>query len=168
MTMRKFVLIAVVALSACLGLSACNKQGDDQQAQEQVQKAPKPTDVNDAKGWNAYLGQLVQSNLQGMKAPQPYAYMVTPGLTEDQQAQNARQLQGVQDTVARGVLPGNLLAFGGPSSAATSEFVIDAFKNANPGSFKDVIVVFIGDKADEQKVTDALKPTGATFRFVEM
>ena len=37
--MRKFVLIAVVALSACLGLSACNKQGDDQQAQEQVQKA---------------------------------------------------------------------------------------------------------------------------------
>jgi len=28
--------------------------------------------------------------------------------------------------------------------------------------------VFIGDKADEQKVTDALKPTGATFRFVEM
>ena len=112
--MRKFVLIAVVALSACLGLSACNKQGDDQQAQ------------------------------------------------------NARQLQGVQDTVARGVLPGNLLAFGGPSSAATSEFVIDAFKNANPGSFKDVIVVFIGDKADEQKVTDALKPTGATFRFVEM
>jgi hypothetical protein len=74
----------------------------------------------------------------------------------------------VQDTVARGVLPGNLLAFGGPSSAATSEFVVDAFKNANPGSFKDVIVLFIGDKADEQKVEDALKPTGATFRFVEM
>jgi hypothetical protein len=74
----------------------------------------------------------------------------------------------VQDTVARGVLPGNLLAFGGPSSAATSEFVVDAFKNANPGSFKDVIVVFIGDKADEQKVSDAMKPTGATFRFVEM
>jgi hypothetical protein len=46
--------------------------------------------------------------------------------------------------------------------------VVDAFKNANPGSFKDVIVVFIGDKADEQKVADAMKPTGATFRFVEM
>ncbi len=166
--MRKFVLIAVVALSACLGLNACNKQGDDQAAQEQVQTAPKPTDLNDSKAWNAYLGQLVQANLQGMKAPQPYAYMVTPGQTEDQQAQNARQLQGVQDTVARGVLPGNLLAFGGPSSAATSEFVIDAFKNATPGSFKDVIVVFIGDKADEQKVADAMKPTGATFRFVEM
>ena len=77
--MRKFVLIAVVALSACLGLSACNKQGDEQTAQEQVQKAPKPTDINDAKAWNAYLGQLVQANLQGMKAPQPYAYLVTAG-----------------------------------------------------------------------------------------
>ena len=166
--MRKFILIAVVALSSCLGLSACHKQGDDQQAQEQVQKAPKPTDQNDTKAWNAYLGQLVQANLQGMKAPQPYAYMVTAGATDDQQAQNARQLQGVQDTVARGVLPGNLLAFGGPSSPATAEFVVDAFKSATAGSFKDVIVVFIGDKADEQKVQDALKPTGATFRFVEM
>ncbi len=166
--MRKLILIAVVALSACVGLSACNKQVDDDQAQEQVQKAPKPTDVNDSKAWNNYLGQLVQANLQGMKAPSPYAYMVTPGLTEEQQAQNARQLQGVQDTVARGVLPGNLLAFGGPSSTATSEFVIDAFKDANPGSFKDVIVVFIGDKADEQRVADAMKPSGATFRFVEM
>ena len=166
--MRKFILIAVVALSTCLGLSACHKQADDQDAQEQVQKAPKPTDMNDAKAWNVYLGQLVQSNLQGMKAPQPYAYMVTPGQTEDQQAQNARQLQGVQDTVARGVLPGNLLAFGGPSSTTTAQFVVDAFKNATAGSFKDVIVVFIGDKGDEQKVQDALKPTGATFRFVEM
>ncbi len=166
--MRKLILIAVVALSACVGLSACNKHVEDDQAQEQVQQAPKPTDLNDSKAWNAYLGQLVQANLQGMKAPQPYAYMVTPGVSEDQQAQNARQLQGVQDTVARGVLPGNLLAFGGPSSTATAEFVIDAFKDANPGSFKDVIVLFIGDKADEQGVVDAMKPTGATFRFVQM
>jgi protein involved in sex pheromone biosynthesis len=44
MTMRKFILIAVVALTACLALNACSKQGDDEQAQEQVQKAPKPTD----------------------------------------------------------------------------------------------------------------------------
>ncbi|MEO8809519.1 MAG: hypothetical protein ABI386_04650 [Rhodanobacter sp.] len=166
--MRKFILIAVVALSACIGLSACNKANNDDQAQDQVQKVTKPASMTDSKGWNNYLGQLVQANLQGMKAPQPYAYMVTPGTTDDQQAQNARQLQGVQDTVARGVLPGNLLAFGGPSSTATAEFVIDAFKNANPGSFKDVIVVFIGDKADDQRVQDALKATGATYRFVQM
>ena len=167
--MRKFALIAAIALAATLTLSACGKHGDDQQdGQQQAQQAPKPTDPNDSKGWNAYLGQIVQKNMQGMSANQPYAYMVTAGATDEAKAQNDRQLQSVQDTVARGVLPGNLLAFGGPSSAATSEFVIDAFKNATPGSFKDVIVVFIGDKADEQRVADAMKPTGATFRFVEM
>ena len=166
--MRKFVLIAALALTACLTLSACSKHEDEQQASTQTQQAPKPTDPTDVKGWNTYLGQLVQSNLQGMKANQPYAYMVTAGTTDEAKAQNTRQLESVQDTVARGVLPGNLLAFGGPVSATTADFVISAFKSANPGSFKDVIILFIGDKADQQRVADALKPTGATVRFVEM
>ena len=166
--MRKFALIAAVALTACLTLSACNKQQDDQQASQQVQQAPKPTDPNDSKGWNTYLGQIVQKNMQGMTASQPYAYMVTAGATDDAKAQNDRQLQSVQDTVARGVLPGNMLVFGGPDSGKTADLILAAFKDAKPGSFKDVIILFIGDKADEQRVTDALKPTGATFRFVAM
>jgi hypothetical protein len=167
--MRKFALIAAVALTASLGLSACNKSQDDQEnAQQQVQQAPKPTSLTDSKGWNTYLGQIVQKNMQGMKANQPYAYMVAAGDSDDIKAQNDRQLQSVQDTVARGVLPGNLLAFGGPESAKTADLIVAAFKDAKPGSFKDVIILFIGDKADEQRVDDALKPTGATVRFVAM
>ena len=166
--MRKFVLVAAIALTATLTLSACNKKEGDQQTAEQVQQTPKPTDVNDSKAWNAYLGQIVQKNMQGMSANQPYAYMVTAASTDEQKAQNERQLESVQDTVARGVLPGNLLAFGGPVSATTADLVVTAFKDAKPGSFKDVIVLFIGDQADEQRVTDALKPTGATVRFVAM
>ncbi|MDE2156416.1 MAG: hypothetical protein KGJ32_11075 [Xanthomonadaceae bacterium] len=167
--MRKFALIIALALIAGLTLSACGKkQGDHPAAQQQAQQAPKPTDPADSKAWGAYLGQIVQKNMQGMTANQPYAYMVTAGLTDDMKAQNDRQLQSVQDTVARGVLPGNLLAFGGPDSAKTADLVVAAFKDAKPGSFKDVIVLFIGDKADEQRVDDALKPTGATIRFVAM
>lgn len=167
--MRKFVLIAAIALTATLALSACGKHGDDQQeGQQQAQQAPKPTDPADSKGWNTYLGQIVQKNMQGMSANQPYAYRVAAGTTDEAKAQNDRQLQSVQDTVARGVLPGNLLAFGGPDSTKTADLVVAAFKDAKPGSFKDVIVLFIGDKADEQRVTDALKPTGATIRFVVM
>jgi hypothetical protein len=166
--MRKFVLIAALALTATLALSACQKhQGDDQQdSQQQAQAAAKPTDPNDAKGWNAYMGQLVQKHMQGMRATQPYAYMVTAGATDDAKAQNDRQLQNVQDTVARGVTPGNLLAFGGPDSGKTADLIVAAFKDAKPGSFKDVIVLFIGDQPDEQRVGDVLKPTGATYRFV--
>ena len=168
--MRKFALIAAIVLTAGLVLGGCSKQGadQDQQAAAQTTGPAKPTSIADSKGWNAYLGQLVQKNLQGMAAQQPYAYLVTPGQTDDDKAQNDRQLQNVQDTVARGVLPGNLLAFAGPVSATTADMVVAAFKDAKPGTFKDVIVLFIGDKADEQRVEDVIKPTGATFRFVQM
>ena len=166
--MRKFILVAAMALTASLALSACNKSSDQQATQQTAQQAPKPTDPNDAKAWNAYLSQIVQKNMQGMSANQPYAYLVKAPVDDEAKAQNERQLQGIQDTVARGVLPGNMLAFAGPDSVATADLVIAAFKDARPGSFKDVIVLFIGDKADEQRVSDVLKPTGATIRFVVM
>jgi hypothetical protein len=165
--MRKFLIAATFALAGSLVLSACNKQEDTQQTTQQA-AATKPTDPNDAQAWNAYLGQIVQNNMQGMTAERPYAYMVPAGDDDDAKAKYDRQLQNVQDTVARGVLPGNLLAFAGPNSARTADFVITAFQGAKPGSFKDVIVLFIGDEADKDRVTTALQPTGATVRFVAM
>lgn len=149
------------------GAAAINDQSTPPPAVS-VQQAPRPTDPNDSKGWNNYLGQIVEQNMQGMTASQPYAYMVTPGLTDDARVENDRQLQSVQLTVARGVLPGNLLAFGGPDSGMTANMIVTAFKDAQPGSFRDVIVLFIGDKADEQRVAYALLPSGAIFRFAAM
>lgn len=166
--MRKFVLIAAIALTAAVSLSACNKAPDESQAPAQVQQSPKPTDLNDAKGWNAYLGDLVQKNLQGMTAGQPFAYLVDAADTDTAKANNERQLSNVHDSVARGVLPGNLMAFAGPNSGKTADLLIAAFKDAKPGAFKDVVVLFIGDKADDQRVGDAIKPTGATYHFVAM
>ncbi len=167
--MRKFALIAAVALTASLALSACGKHEDSQQADQQTsQQATKPTDPNDVKAWNAYLGQIVQNNMQGMKADRPYPYLVPAGDSEDDVARRGRQLSNVQDTVARGVLPGNMLVFAGPDSAKTADLVAEAFKDAKPGAFKDVIILFIGDQADQQRVDDVLKPTGATVRFVAM
>jgi hypothetical protein len=166
--MRKFVLAATLALSGALLLTACNKQSDNTQATSQAQQLTKPSDPNDAKAWNAYLGQIVQQNMQGMTAERPYPYLVPAGDSDDAKASRDRQLQNVQDTVSRGVLPGNMLVFAGPDSAKTADLVIEAFKDAKPGSFKDVIVLFIGDQADKDRVTAALQPTGATIRFVAM
>ena len=166
--MRKFASAATFALASVLLLSACNKQDDSQQATEQQAKATKPTDPNDTKAWNAYLGQIVQQNMQGMTADRPYPYLVPAGTSPDAQAMYDRQLQNVQDTVARGVLPGNMLVFAGPDSAKTADFMIAAFQGAKPGSFKDVIILFIGNPADKDRVTTALQPTGATLRFVAM
>lgn len=166
--MRKFALIAVIALTAAVALSACGKKDDGQQDTQKQAQATKPTNPDDTQAWNAYLGQIVQNNMQGMTASNPYPYMVPAGDSPDQVASRGRQLQNVQDTVARGVLPGNMLVFAGPDSSKTADLVVSAFTGAKAGSFKDVIVLFIGDKADEARVDAVLKPTGATIRFVAM
>jgi len=167
--MRKFALLAAIVLTASVALSACSKHEEDQSAGAQaVEQVTKPTDPNDTQAWNAYLGQIVQANMQGMKADRPYPYLVPAGDSEDDVARRDRQLQNVQDTVARGVLPGNMLVFAGPDSAKTADLIAEAFKNAEAGSFKDVIILFIGDQVDEQRVKDALTPTGAEVRFVAM
>lgn len=167
--MYKYALLAAIALGS-LALTGCNKGGDENanQATEQTAKVSKPTDPNDSKAWNAYLGQIVQQNMQGMTADRPYPYLVPGGDGDDANGLRQRQLEQVQDTVARGVLPGNMLVFAGPNSAKTADFVAEAFKDAKPGSFKDVIVLVIGDAADKDKVTAALQPTGATVRYVNM
>lgn len=167
--MRKLTLIATaLAFTGCLALSACNNQQQDgQQQAQQPQQLSKPSDPNDTKAWGAYLGQIVQKNMQGMSAPQPYAYLIPAGDSDDAKDSRDRQLSNVQDIVARGVLPGNLLAFGGPDSGKTADLVTTAFKDAKAGSLKGVIIVVIGDKADEQRVDDVLKPTDAQLRYVQ-
>jgi hypothetical protein len=166
--MRKFALAATLALLGALSLSACNKHEETQQASTQPQQVSKPTDPNDSQAWNAYLGQIVQKHMQGMTADRPYAYLVPAGSTDDDKAKYSRQLSNVQDVVARGVLPGNMLVFAGPDPATTANFISDAFADAKPGSFKGVIVLYIGDEADKQKVAAILQPTAAEYRFVAM
>ncbi|MDE1897583.1 MAG: hypothetical protein KGI40_04415 [Xanthomonadaceae bacterium] len=164
--MRKIVLYAAVALIGALSLSACQKQSD--QTAPQAQQVARPTSPTDAAGWKNYLVQVVTKNMQGMTANQPYMYYVPAGADDASVQARQRQLENVSGTVARGVLPGNLMAFGGPDSSQTAQMIITAFKDASPGSFKGVIVLFVGDQADEQGVAQALQGSAATFRFVQM
>ncbi|GAA0900514.1 hypothetical protein KR767_12525 [Luteibacter anthropi] len=167
--MRKFVLAASVALTAALALSACNKSEDtDQAATQQEAAVSKPSDPKDTKAWSQFFGQIVRKNMQGMTADRPFPYFVPAGDDQEGQDGRQRQLDNVQGTVARGVTPGNMLVFGGPESAKTADLIVEAFKNAQPGTFKNVIVLFIGDQADQQRVADALASSGATYRFVAM
>ena len=167
--MRKLAIVATaLVLTGSIALTACNNQADQQQATQQVQQVSKPSDPNDKKGWNAYLGQAVQNNMQGMTADRPYAYLVPGGDSDDDKGARDRQLGNIQEIIARTVPAGNLIAFGGPDSGKTADLVVAAFKDAKPGSFKGVIVVFIGDKADEDRVQAVLKPTAATVRYIYM
>ncbi len=163
------VLFTAVLLAAC-GQSDEEKQAAADAAAKAAANAPVPLPAAgaDDAAWQKYLVSVVTRNMQGVKTNHPFMYYVPAG--DSMAAEDARksQLDNVGATVARGVLPGNMLAFGGPDSKATADLIVEAFANANDGSFKNVVVLFAGAAADQQRVQDAIAKSGAELRFVEM
>ncbi|HNV09254.1 MAG: hypothetical protein WBC13_04910 [Dokdonella sp.] len=165
---KKFVLFPIAALAFALVLSACDKK--EESAVAPAEQAPEvvtlPAPGSDAKAWQKYLAAVVMQNMQGVKTNRPYMYFVPEGAGAEIDRSN--QLENVKTTVARGVLPGNMLAFGGPDSSLTANMVVDSFAEAGAGTFKDVTVLFVGAAVDRDRVEQALTTSGATFRFAEM
>jgi hypothetical protein len=166
--MRKIPAVLFTACAA-FALGACNQQeqAKDQAAQATPQVAPKPTNATDKTAWKQYLVSVVTANMQGVKTNHPYMYFVPGGDDDAAKADRQNQLDNVKNVVARGVLPGNMMAFGGPDSKITSELLVQAFSGVQAGSFKDVVVLFIGDQADVDAIKAQLAASGAEVRFVE-
>lgn len=126
----------------------------------------RPADPTDIKAWQRYLTAIVEANI-GKITNSPFVYFVP-----SPDAANAATIARVQDqlssVVAATVLPNNMVAVGGPSSATTAQVLETAFRNAYPGSFKGVVILFIGDRSDEAEVRQAVSPSGAMFEFAEM
>lgn len=169
--MRKNLSFAVLALAMGLALGACdqNKQSAQQQAVAEQKPAvvAMPTNATDKAAWKQYLVSVVTANMQGVKSNHPYMYFVPAGDDDAAKADRENQLDNVKTTVARGVLPGNMMAFGGPDSALTSQLIVDAFAAASPGSFKEVVILFVGAPGDFDAVKNAVAASGAEARFVE-
>lgn len=169
--LRKNLSLFALVAAAALALGACdqNKQASqDQAAAEQKPVVlPVPTNATDKAAWKQYLVSVVTANMQGVKTTRPYMYFVPGGDEEAATADRANQLDNVKTVVARGVLPGNMMAFGGPDSAKTAALVTESFKDATPGSFKEVVVLFIGAPADFEAVKAAVSAAGGEARFVE-
>jgi len=164
--MRKFAFVVALALTATFALSACNKSQQSQQPAQAAQVS-KPSSPSDIKGWQAYLTQIIRDNMKGIQNT-PYVYFVPAGDDPDNTAARGRVQDTLNGVVAATVLPGNMIAAGGPDSAKTADVLIAAFKDAQPGSFKGVAVLFIGDAADKDRVQQAIAPSGADFRFAQM
>jgi len=168
---------AAFTLAAC-GPSEADKEKAEAAAAQQQRIAAEtaalvlPTDITNKAAWQKYLSaqvtKFMRENQAAVKTSHPYMYYVPPGDDADAQAARQNQLNNVQDAVERGVLPGNLMAFGGPQSGATADLIVDAFKKAKDGSFKGTFVLFIGAPADQDRVKDVLSKTGADYRFIEM
>jgi hypothetical protein len=153
----------LAALSFLLAFSGCKKE-----EAAPVVAAPlhAPASQTDDAGWKAYFQDVIDRNSQGV-TDRSMAYYLPPPGGADYEGMYARQLSGVSDTVARGVLPGNLLAFMSPDSTKMADMVVAAFKGSSAGSMKGVIIIFVGKAADNDRVKAVVTPTGATYRFVE-
>jgi hypothetical protein len=158
---------AVLLALAVLSLAACDKGKD---AATAPVAAPvvltAPTD-NSNQAWKQYLTQVVKANLHGVRSS-PYLYYLPSADSEEFEAEYERQLDNVVGTVGRGVLPGNMLAFGSPETGRMAELIIEAFASAPAGAMKDVKVLFIGKPADEEEVRASVEPSGAAFIFVDV
>src|SRR5690606_15499750 len=154
---------------ALLALSLAGCQGTDQGADDNVGAAPAPltapTTEDDA-AWGQYLTDVVRRNLGGI-TNSPYLYYLPAESTPDFQGEYNRLLEKAEIDIARGILAGNMLAFGSPASSRMADLIVAAFAQVDPGSMEGVRVLFIGDATENQRVQEALRPSGVTYVFVE-
>lgn len=160
-TTTRLMLIACLALPF---LAACKKE---EAAKQEVVEAPlvAPTTNNDD-AWGTYLQEVVKRNLEGVTG-QPYLYYLPAEESADFQGYYDRQLEESKNALGRGVLEGNLLAYGSPSSAKMADLVVASFEGVTPGSMKGVKVLFLGKAADSERVKAAVTPAGVDYKFVE-
>ena len=173
--MKKYISSFALAAIVALGLSACGQSDEDKAkaaeaaaAAEAAKPVPLPTDPANKSAWQGYLVKVVMRNMQGVKTNHPYMYFVPAGEGADQDSARKDQLDNVSTTVARGVLPGNMMAFGGPESVKTANLIVEAFKGAGDNTLKGVVVLFVGATGDSDRVKDGVAKSGAEYRFVEM
>lgn len=157
----RLMLIACLALPL---LVAC-KPGEEKQ--EVAVNAPlaAPT-TSDDNAWGAYLSDVVTRNMEGV-TNNPYLYYL-PGEDSEDFAGSYERLQGeVNVAMQRGILEGNLVAFGSPASAKMADIIVAAFATVDEGSMKGVKLLFIGDRADSDRVQAAVTPAGVDYKFIE-
>ena len=157
--MIRMLMIAALAMS----FVACKKQ----EAPAVAGKAAVQVPVNDNRqAWVDYISDVVQRNM-GNVQNSPYVYLLPGESTADFQDQYDRLAGKAKDDLSRGIIAGNMLAYGSPASAKMADLVIAAFNDVPAGSMKGVKVLFIGKAEDNERVKAAVAPAGVDYVFVE-
>lgn len=152
-------------LAACLvlGFAACKKE----EVAAPVEAAPLTAPANgDDAAWKAYLQDVVARNM-GDITNNPFLYYLPQQSDPDFEDKYAAQLEQAKNAIARGIIGGNLIAYGSPESARMADIAVASFTGVPPDTMKKVKIVFIGNAADGERVKAAVAPTGADYVFVE-
>ncbi len=155
-----------ILLAACLAmpLAACNQE--EEVVVEEVQAPLVAPARSDDAGWRAYLQETVIRNM-GNISNQPYLYYLPTQDDPEFEAKYQRQLEQARNATARGIVGGNLIAFGSPESARMADIAVASFEGVPPNTMEKVKILFIGDALDAARVQAAVAPTGAEYVFVE-
>ena len=159
-TMSRLLVIACLVLP----FTACKKE---EAAKVETVAAPMtaPT-TDDLTAWRVYVTDVAKRNMDGI-TNSPYVYFLPGESAEGFGGQYERQLEKLEGDLSRGIIAGNMLVFASPSSAKAAEMATVAFGQVQPGTMKDVKVVFIGKPEDGDKVKAAAEPAGVKYVFVE-
>lgn len=158
--------ISKLLLTACLALplGACKTEDA---APVETAEAPlvAPARGDDA-GWRAYLTETVTRNM-GTITNQPFLYYLPTQDDPEFQAKYDRQLEQARNALGRGIVGGNLIAFGSPESEKMADIAVGSFQGVPPDTMNKVKILFIGDADDGARVQAAVEPSGADYVFVE-
>ncbi|HUB90181.1 MAG TPA: hypothetical protein VMA74_10715 [Dyella sp.] len=161
-----------LTLAVTLGalLAACNhptSTATTSNASTASDGPTKPAATADENTWGSYLAE--QGKLHGKDvAMHPYIYVIPAG---DSVAANARR-QNETDSVVHSIgpilMPGGMLIVGGPDPKQTTAFLGDVAKQLKADALKGIVVMVVSDASEQAADAAALKPSGATMRFVTM
>ncbi len=164
--MAKHIRMFLVVILAVGAVVACKKAEPVAAVKAPAPVLTAPTD-NDVAAWKDYVQQQVNIELQGeYMRGRPYIYFVPSGDDEEATRQYNAQLDSVAGSVARGIQSGSMIVFASPDSAKLATMVEESFKLAAPKSLKGVRVIFIGNPVEQERVTAAIAPSEATFKFI--
>lgn len=163
-TTTRLMLVALLSLPL---LAACDKATTDTSEDAAVALAPlsAPT-TNDDNEWSSYLSQVVTRNM-GEVTSSPYLYYLPASDSDGFEGAHERLRDEIESAMQRGIVEGNLVAFGSPESAMMADIIVGAFGKVGPGSMKGVRLLFIGAAADSERVEQAVAPAGVEYVFIE-
>jgi len=162
-TTTRLLLIALLSMPL---LAACQKEEAPAEGAAAVQAPLTRPATNDDAEWGAYLSDVVTRNM-GDVTRSPYLYYLPGSDSAGFEGARERLTEEVSMAMQRGIVEGNLVAFGSPESAMMADIIVNAFSKVDPGSMKGVVLLFIGDAADNERVQAAVAPAGVEYKFVE-
>lgn len=127
----------------------------------------KPVVTADENTWGNYLA--AQGKLHGKDiAMHPYIYVIPAGDSVTANARRQNETDSVVHSIGPLLMPGGLLIVGGPDSKQTTAFLDKVAKQLKADALKGIVVMVVSDASEQVLDTTALKPSGATVRFVTM